>query len=143
MLASSIFHQQKRARFLLLLPSTLSHFQIWNSNSKMQAMVRLVFRLCRFYSLIWLIHIAELLWQREAMKHCAILRVASNFTSFLDSIFLHKPQAFNFTSSFMDSSWINRKLPILPHFHLCWLKKLTSIGKVLSHFCILVACSAT
>ncbi|KAH1100342.1 hypothetical protein GLYMA_13G079400v4 [Glycine max] len=69
------------------------------------------------------------------MKHCAILRVASNFTSFLDSIFLHKPQAFNFTSSFMDSSWINRKLPILPHFHLCWLKKLTSIEVV--HLCCL------
>ncbi|KHN09338.1 hypothetical protein glysoja_048444 [Glycine soja] len=28
----------------------------------------------------------------------------------------------------VDSSWIYYKLPILPHFDLCWLKKLTLVG---------------
>ncbi|KAL5141869.1 hypothetical protein HKD37_09G025134 [Glycine soja] len=65
---------------------------------------------------------------------CNIFRFATNVNSFRFHFisrfhFLHKSQAFDFTS-FLDSSCINHKLPILPHFHLCWLKKLTSLGKL-------------
>ena len=71
-----------------------------------------------------------------------ILWVGFDFISFLDSIFCINCKL-PISPYFLDSIWIYRKLPILPHFDLCWLKNLTLVGKVLSHFCISVACSAT
>ena len=113
-LVSSIFHQLPRKvpafcfRCFFVPPFSISKFQKnLNSNSKMQATIRLGSRLCRFYSLSWLIHVAELLWQLERGYEtlCNIFRFATNVNSFWFHFisrfhFLHKSQAFDFTSFF-------------------------------------------
>lgn len=67
----------------LLLCSTIFDFQISNSNSKVQAMVRLGSKLCWFCSLSWLIHVVELLsqiWAYETL--CTSIQFPINVSSF-------------------------------------------------------------
>ncbi|KAL5146944.1 hypothetical protein HKD37_06G016711 [Glycine soja] len=83
-----------------------------------QATVRLGSRLCRFCSLSLLIHAVELLSQTRAYETlCNIFRFMTNVSSFRFHLIFY-------------SNCINPKLPILPHFHMCWLKKLTTLGKL-------------